>query len=226
MNCGQVEQRREEGGRHQQRGQADRAEDAGWPSRRRAPARARRRALDDHEGHQQHDARREQREDARVGPAPVGHLVEREQQRDSAARQRATPGSRSLARRPRRGSRDLRQVTKQASAAIGRLTKKIQRQLSASVSSAAEQRAGRVAEARPTPMISPPASAACLGEDRVGHAEDRRPHHRAADAHQGAAGDQPEPFWREPAEQREGGEDRGADEEDRAGRTCPRAGRR
>ena len=101
-----------------------------------------------------------------------------------------------------------------AKAATGMLRKKIARQLIASVST--PPISGPIALPSPaTPSTRPPAKAARDGRDRgEGHAEDRRPHEPAAHAHADAHRDQLVGVLREAAEQREGGEDRRADEED------------
>jgi hypothetical protein len=63
------------------------------------------------------------------------------------------------------------------------------------------------------PRISPPARPA-FRQRREGHAEDRRPHHRPADPHQRATGDQPRRALGRPSEHREAREDRRAEDED------------
>ena len=107
-----------------------------------------------------------------------------------------------------------RHVTNTANAVMGRLMKNTHSQLSSSVRKPPSS--GPTALPSPaTPRMSPPASPAFdVGQQRVGHAEDRRPHHRPADAHEAATQDEQLDVRREAAAEREGREDRSADHED------------
>jgi hypothetical protein len=159
-------------------------------------------------------AEAEQRQHARVGPAPVGRLIERQQQRDQAGRERrhadvveplvgpAAAALADVAPGDQAGQCGDRQVGEQDPAPAQRVGEH-----------AADQRPGRVAEAgRPDDQRA--RERGPLGrQDVVGHAEHGGPHQRAADPHQRSAGDQPELVLGCAREQGEGGEDRRADEE-------------
>ena len=106
-----------------------------------------------------------------------------------------------------------RMVTKTANADTGTLRKKIQRQLSRSVSAPADQGSRGVADpggAEDEPAGQP---GPILRQRRIGHAEDRGPHQRPADAHQHSHRDQLGLGLGRATERREGREDRGPDEE-------------
>ena len=185
---GQEDQRREEDRRDQQRRRAGRrelpvAEHVGRHQRRRADP-----PLDEGEGDEPDRAEREQAEDQRVGPAAVRPLVEGEEQRQDADRERGDAGIVDplpgavrlvLADDPegdQHGEGRDRQVEEEDPAPADRVGE-----------DAADQRPDRVADAGRAEDDAAGQSGPRRGEERIGHAEDRRPHHRAADAHQRTA---------------------------------------
>ena len=212
---GQEEQRREEDRRHHQRRDARRAEVG---VAHHVPRYERPRSgppLVDRKGHEQQNAEREQPEDARIAPTPVGHLVEGHEQRDQADRQAGDArvvdalapgvGFRFVDRAPggEAGERGNGQVEVHDRPPAQRLGER-----------AAEKRSGRVAETGHTDDQTARQPRLVLGQDVVGHAQRRRPHDRAPDAHQRPAGDQPELVLCRTAQNREEREDRGPDEEE------------
>ena len=172
-------------------------------------------ALDERESDERNDGEREQPEDRRIGPAVVGALVEGEKQGEEADRERDDTGIvEALAGRGRlvvvdhpprhqngeRGDRQVEEEDPAPARAVGQ--------------GAADERADGVAEAGGAEDQPAGEPGTLLGKDRVGHAEDRRPHHRAADAHQRARGEQHGDVRRDPADEREDGEDHRPEEED------------
>ena len=148
--------------------------------------------LDQGEGDDEQDRDGEHRDHAGVAEAPVGGLVEGEQHQQQAGRQRddarvvdplglhlrtrlmdLEPGDEDREGR----DRDVEEEDPAPAQRVGEHP--------------AEQRAHRVADTRGAEDQPSRQPGLGLRQRRVGHAEDRRPHQRAADPHAHPGGDQP-----------------------------------
>ena len=171
--------------------------------------------LGQRERDQEHHAEGEQAQDARVGPAPGGYLIQREQQRHQAQRQGgyaqvvdplpAGVGL-GLGHRPpgdEAGRRRHGKVHEQDRPPADQLGQRPAHQRSRGVP---ESRRAEDQPARQPRLVG--------GENGVGHAQHRGPHHRPADAHQPPADDQPEIVGGEGSQDGEESEDPRSEEED------------
>lgn len=210
----QVEQGREEGRRHQQDRQARGAEALVRHHRARYEGGGPGAPLDRHEGGERDRRQGEQADHPRVAEAPVVDLVEGDEQGNETDRDRRDAGivdpllagvrlchlDQAIGDQHREG-RD-RHVEKEDPAPAERVGEH-----------AADQRPDRVAEAGGADDDPARQPRLVFGQQRVGHAQDRRPHQGAADPHQGPSRDQPGLALGRSAQRRHRGEDRGSEEE-------------
>ena len=140
--------------------------------------------LDQDEGDEGHRTDREEAEDQRIGPAAVGAFVEGEQDREQPDRQRGDAaivdppvgGGRLVLRHDppgdEHGEGGDRQVEEEDPAPAEGVGQR-----------AAEQRPDGVAETGGAEDQAAGKPRPARRQEGIGHAEDRRPHHRPADAH-------------------------------------------
>ncbi len=171
--------------------------------------------LDRDERDEEHGEDEDGQDNPPVAPAPVGRLIEREQEREQRDRERDDPavvdpfpsvagvGLVNLPPRHEHGEGGDREVHEEDSAPTDVLGE-----------DAAGERADRLPDPRRSEDQPSRDPRLALRDRGVGHAEDRRPHQRPADAHDGARADQDELVRRGAPDDREHGEDGGPDQED------------